>query len=149
MLGWCTTQALESMYLFNIAEDYHELHDQKLAQPARLASMQKQLAAFLASIQYSQVNESGCGSSTPGPDKPSHKPVPIGPPSEDCRWLNDTQLSGGTHGVANATSKEICCGTCRATDWCKSAHFKGGECNLWSTVAPKSGTGIACIPTEQ
>eukprot|EP01051_Picozoa_sp_SAG22_P025256 SAG22_NODE_7394_length_744_cov_0.787597_1_plen_135_part_00 len=133
------------MYLFNVVEDYHELHDQKLAQPARLAAMQKQLTEFMASIQYSQVNESGCGAAG---TQPGARPVQPGPPSEACRWLNATQLGGGTRGVANATSKEECCGNCRATTWCKSAHYKGGECNLWSTFAPKPGSGVACVPIE-
>ena len=53
-------ETFDDFYLFNLAEDYHELHDQKIAQPERLAAMNKQLGNFLASIQHSQRAESKC-----------------------------------------------------------------------------------------
>ena len=51
---------IDDFYLFNLADDYHELHDLKASEPQQLATMQQQLTDFLASIQNSQVNETQC-----------------------------------------------------------------------------------------
>ena len=50
---------VDDFYLFNLAEDYHELHDQKAAQPDILAKMHTQLNEFQASIANSQVSQAG------------------------------------------------------------------------------------------
>lgn len=57
---YSSMKKLDDFYLFNVVNDYHELQDQKAAQPQRYAAMQQQLADFLASIQNSQHNETKC-----------------------------------------------------------------------------------------
>jgi arylsulfatase A-like enzyme len=57
---YASMKNFDDYYLFNLADDYHELHDQKKAEPARLAAMQQQLTDFLASIQHSQKEETKC-----------------------------------------------------------------------------------------
>ena len=51
---------LDDFYLFNLEDDYHELHDMKAIEADRYTSMMQQLTEFRASILNSQVNESGC-----------------------------------------------------------------------------------------
>ena len=65
--GQCTFQepyasmkTLEDFYLFNLDDDYHEIIDRKASEPERLATMKRDLDAFLASIQNSQQNETLC-----------------------------------------------------------------------------------------
>ena len=51
---------LDDFYLFNLDEDYHELHDLKATEATRYNMMQQQLNDFLASIANSQANETKC-----------------------------------------------------------------------------------------
>jgi hypothetical protein len=57
---YASMASLDDFYLFNVVDDYHELHDQKHAQPERYARMLGQLNAFLSSVNNSQVNETHC-----------------------------------------------------------------------------------------
>jgi hypothetical protein len=50
---------------------------------------------------------------------------------------------GTVHGVS---SKEACCGLCHAKGGCRSAHYSGDVCNMWSGYHPRRGTGTACVP---
>ena len=50
----------DDYYLFNLAEDYHELHDKKGTEQDRFNAMRQQMTAFLASIANSQENETKC-----------------------------------------------------------------------------------------
>ena len=66
--GQCTYQEpyasmganLSDFYMFNVVEDYHELHDLKAVQPSRFSKMRAQLEAFLSSVNHSQVHETHC-----------------------------------------------------------------------------------------
>ena len=44
-------EALDDFYLFNIVEDYHELHDQKAAQPERFAQVRTSLLLLAGDVQ--------------------------------------------------------------------------------------------------
>ena len=46
-LPYSQEEKLDDFYLFNVVEDYHELHDQKAAQPEIYAKMQKQVRMAL------------------------------------------------------------------------------------------------------
>ena len=54
-------QKFDEYYLFNLGEDYHELHDQKMNEPDRYNAMVKTLENLKASIVESQQKETGCG----------------------------------------------------------------------------------------
>ncbi len=60
---WASVPAkeLDDYYLFNLGDDYHELHDRKADQPERYQAMMQTLTTFKASVLNSQQNESGCG----------------------------------------------------------------------------------------
>ena len=85
---------LDSFYLFNVVDDYHELHDQKAAQPQRFLTMQAQLTEFLASIANSQANETQCKGRSPAPPPPPPgPPLPPAPPSTRCNFTQHAGLS--------------------------------------------------------
>lgn len=80
-------------------------------------------------------------------------PAPPAPtPSQHCMWNGSTNLglvnsSADRHlGSIRVTSKEGCCGACIAAKDCRSAHYMGTVCNLWSAYDPRNGTGVACVP---
>ena len=52
-------QTFDEYYLFNLGEDYHELHDQKMNEPDRYNAMVKTLKNLKASIIESQQKETG------------------------------------------------------------------------------------------
>ena len=154
----------------DLEADLGERNDLAQQEPEILASMVANLTAWWESVRHSIAAESKCPNDpTTGHGRPSRSiPVrpsilshPAGcylkvlavscpqgpyPSSDECSWLQDTQLGGGEHWVANTTTREECCGVCRATKGCNSAHFSGDSCNLWSSDARKPGKGIACIP---
>lgn len=53
-------EAGKSTYLFNLADDPKERFDLSKSQATRFAAMKKMLDDFAASVENSQVNESGC-----------------------------------------------------------------------------------------
>lgn len=57
---YASMKKLDDFYLFNLDEDYHELHDLKATEATRYNMMQQQLNDFLASIANSQANETKC-----------------------------------------------------------------------------------------
>ena len=70
-VGQCTKQAgfdfnsKDKHFLFNLADDYHELHDLKASEPAQFARMLGLLTDFLASVDNSQANETRCVGAAP------------------------------------------------------------------------------------
>lgn len=88
----------------------------------------------------------------------NYPPLPPAPPppapSALCKWEPSTSL-----GLSNSTAdkhvasvavetKEACCGACRAHgSECRSSHFLGGVCNLWSGYHARAGEGIARVPS--
>ena len=58
---YSTMKNIDPYLMFNLAEDYHELYDQKTLQPAKFKHMMQQLADFKASLTKSQMTETGCG----------------------------------------------------------------------------------------
>lgn len=100
----------------------------------------------------------------PKPPTPPLQPTPAPAPSSLCQWLNNTALDGGVKTEKLASSKEECCGLCRAANnnsksssdsnsKCAAAawHQANGECILRSTFEPKldkTHTTLACRPTN-
>eukprot|EP00939_MAST-03C_sp_MAST-3C-sp1_P001971 g1971.t1 len=56
------TDLMSRYLLFNLESDPHELHDLSEIETEQFERMKDQLADFLASVRYSQVNETGCAS---------------------------------------------------------------------------------------
>ena len=144
---------LDAYYLFNLDDDYHELHDMKTTEAGRYTSMMQQLTDFRASIQNSQVNESGCGRASPPRPSP---PSPPAPPSSACTFISGAGLNGSNAERIHATSKEACCGLCVAVKACRMATYTSGAnlCNMKDTVDPvvhgRSPHSVVCVkpPSE-
>jgi hypothetical protein len=147
---------LDDFYLFNLDRDYHELHDQKAAEPARLAAMQAQLTEFLASIANSQHNETKCagGRRPPHPHPPPPPPDPPVPPSTSCNFTQGEGLVCGNAYERKVHTKEQCCGECMADKLCTAATFNKGKCNVKHVAFPSDcpratdrGPGsFVCVP---
>mmetsp|Transcript_12590 Transcript_12590/g.32198 ORF Transcript_12590/g.32198 Transcript_12590/m.32198 type:complete len:249 (-) Transcript_12590:813-1559(-) len=60
---YASMKQYDDYYLFNLAEDYHELHDRKASEPERYQSMLASLNTFLASVNNSQLHETKCATS--------------------------------------------------------------------------------------
>ena len=92
---YASMKKFDDYYLFNLASDYHELHDQKAAEPERYQTMLGELNAFLSSLTYSQVNETKC-SGAPRPPHPPHPPhpppAPAHKPSSACTFASGDGL---------------------------------------------------------
>jgi hypothetical protein len=118
----------------------------------------------MRSIHFSQVNETQC-CDAPQPDSPEGRfactlgglrPPPdanrrdIVPrePSDKCTWYVDTGLDGADIATALASTREDCCGTCRAVDGCTGVDLSGGRCHLKTgrlKMQPRLGT-VSCVP---
>ena len=101
------------------------------------------LEELRTSIAFSQVNETGCAASKPGP---------LGPvtPSTACDFKNNTGLNGNDLYTVVVNSKEECCGVCRNTQGCEAADFTGGNiCHLKDVDQEKARNdgSIACVPS--
>lgn len=150
-MGQCDSQApynswknLSSIYLlFDLENDYHELRDLSVEEPAQYQRMKALLDDFLASVVNSQANETGCGEYAP-PALPS----PQTAPSSDCDWHENTGLQADDIASITVASKEECCGHCQAAAGCVVASFTGGDtCRLKSKYSPLRESGsVACIP---
>merc|ERR1711939_852760 len=95
----------KSTFLFDLDTDYHELHDLTLTNPDQFKRMSGLLNDFIASVQYSQQNETGCGKHHPSPAPP---PGPLPPSRTDCKWANNTGQSAGDFAHRVVQSKEEC-----------------------------------------
>ena len=168
--GQCDSQApynettLESYYMFDVVKDYHELHDLKTEQPEEWTRMKQLYDDAMRSIHFSQVNETQC-CDAPQPDSPEGRfactlgglrPPPdanrrdIVPrePSDKCTWYVDTGLDGADIAATLASTREDCCGTCRAVDGCTGVDLSGGRCHLKTgrlKMQPRLGT-VSCVP---
>ena len=128
------------------AEDYHELHDQKAAKPDIYNTMMGQLNAFLASLQYSQANETGCGRPSPAPSpSPSPSPSPLPPPphnsSDKCSFASGEGLKCSDAALFASSSKEDCCGLCLADKSCVGATHIDGRCHVKHETPCPAATG--------
>jgi hypothetical protein len=146
----------DEWYLFNIADDYHELHDKKEAEPARYQQMLTQANAFLASIQNSQVNETKCKASkppkpTPAPPTP---PTPAPAPSSACNFTEYAGLhNADASTIKGVTTKEACCGACMADMQCGGATHDGSTCHIKhgkpEIVGNRPKGSFVCIPERK
>lgn len=130
--------------LFNLDDDYHELHDRAKEEPQQFERMKALLDGFLLSVKNSQANETKCG-----PYAPSPSPAPPSPPRTDCAWSKETGLEGSDIDVLGVTTKEGCCGACWARPDCAAADFTGGKtCHLKEAHEPKPrhDGSISCVP---
>ena len=106
--GQCDSQApynesaLEDYYLFDVVADYHELHDLKATIPEEWTRMKRLYDDAMASIHFSQVNESQC-CGTMQPNSPegrfacnigglrhpnaTRKEIDVRGRSDACEWL--------------------------------------------------------------
>ena len=135
--------------LFNLDTDYHELHDLSASEPAQFARMSTLLDAFIASVNYSQAVEVGCGKYAP-PPAPS-PPTPAPSPRSDCTWASNMGQSGSDIAEHAAATKEECCGMCWADAECKAADFTGGKlCHLKGENAPveRADGSVSCVPLK-
>jgi hypothetical protein len=137
----------DDFYLFNLAEDYHEVHDLKAAEANRFASMLAWKDAFEASLLNSQYNESGCAAKAPSP-----APGPLPPPSSACAFTGGEGIKEPDASMRRVASKEECCGVCRADALCTGSTFFGGECHVKHghiTIATgRSAASFVCVPTK-
>ena len=169
--GQCDSQApynettLDDYYLFDVVGDYHELRDLKTAQPQEFKRMKALYDDAMLSIHFSQVNETQCcesmdplspegkfacnigGLRRPPPDA-TRKDIVAREPSGNCTWFVDTGLDGADIATTLATTREDCCGTCRAVEGCTGVDLSGGRCHLKTgqlKMQPRLGT-VSCVP---
>lgn len=98
------------------------------------------------------------------PSPPSPNPGPPGPappPSDACKWVPDSGLTGGDIAFdAKSATKEACCAACIANKNCKAACFRpqnhtgpgGVGCHMKAAVnldrgGRGDGDAVVCIPT--
>lgn len=131
----------DKYFLYNLEQDYNELHDLKTVEPDMLQRLVGLLAEFNTSVVNSQVTETKCAKSI----------GPLGPvtPSSDCTFSNNTGLNGGDIYSVKVTSQEECCGVCRNTPGCAASDFTGGSvCHLKEENSPKlrNDGSVASVP---
>lgn len=82
--GQCATmlppyRSGKGVYLFNLDSDETESHDLCLSNPTQCSAMKALMAEYMAGVESSAVNESGCDAGAPTPPVPT-PPVPPSPP---------------------------------------------------------------------
>ena len=112
---------------------------------SRYAEMQKDFAAWIASVTRSMDVESHCGDPE---NPPSPPPGPAPAPSTNCTFTAATGCFGGDRQKRQASSKEECCAFCQADPVCTVAVFeeKTRACHIKEESKPgcnKEGY-IAC-----
>jgi len=147
------------MFLFDLDEDYHELHNLNPAapgksEPAEFERMLGLLNTFLASVNMSQHEETKCAQRDHGgPDAHRAPAGPAPPPRTDCAWAENTGQKGSDIAAVHAVSKEECCARCWANPHCAAADLaqateKGGMCHLKGEDSPiaRHDGSISCVP---
>eukprot|EP01062_Namystynia_karyoxenos_P066074 TRINITY_DN60095_c0_g1_i1.p2 TRINITY_DN60095_c0_g1~~TRINITY_DN60095_c0_g1_i1.p2 ORF type:complete len:665 (+),score=191.16 TRINITY_DN60095_c0_g1_i1:96-1997(+) len=122
----CSNADCKKELLYDLSVDLGEKNDISAQHPDILAALRANMTAWYASLGHSRAAESKCPGSAPAP------PVV---PSTDCEWATDTGLSGADMAKIAVSSKEECCGACRATSGCVAADFN----SLRTSVPPAEG----------
>lgn len=144
---YSSMKQLDDFYLFNLANDRHELVNLKDTEPAQFSRMMGLYTGMLASIKNSQINETGCGGPPPPPPPTAPQPPPA--PSSDCTWYPNSGLNGSDIQTRHASTKEECCGFCKSVKGCAAADFGSGLCHLKSFFQRKVRSGsTACVPSQ-
>lgn len=139
----------QSTFLFDLDTDYHELHDLSSSNPSQFQRMSGLLSDFIASVKYSQQNETGCGKHKPSP-APS-PPGPLPPPRTDCKWVENMGQHASDIARHAVKSKEECCGLCWADPACKAADWtQGRDCHLKASNQPvaRDDGSVSCVPLK-
>merc|ERR1712232_678884 len=170
---WEKTQGRFKPCLFDLEADPREEHDLSQEQPEVLSRLYKALNDTWRTYYYSRspdallghcdvtcankrwVSLGGISGHGPTCGVPGCRAPAPAPPSSDCQWLNGTGLAGHSLGILAASSKEACCGACRATAGCKAANWnthnsEKAMCHLKdtdSTYAVSWG-GLSCVPGQ-
>jgi hypothetical protein len=163
--------------LFDLEADLSEKNDISADHPDVFAAIKANFTVWHTSVQQSRDSESLCGGhKPPSPPKPPGPPTPPPAPyapSSDCDWHNNTGLDGSDIDHIPVTTKEECCGHCKARKGCAAADFvcasenvpkatgvfilpddlrsiKGCTCHIKNEYSPKTRNdgSIACVPKK-
>ena len=111
------------------------MHDLSAVQPAKVTSMKKALAQWIASVAKSRgPTETNCEAIAPRP-VPSHPAGPFAPdPSAaNCTYKPHATMPG-SHPLkmSGIGSKQECCAACMNTTWCVVAIYQqpARSCNM-------------------
>merc|ERR1712232_1434911 len=108
----CQNDDCRKDMLYDLEVDLSEKNDVSNQYPDVLKAIKANFTTWYDSISNSRSTESLCGGNRPTP-APMPTPPPL--PSDNCDWHNNTGLDGGDLKSVVVTSKEECCGQCKAT----------------------------------
>ena len=117
------TPSESGMRLFNLSADHTESVDLAVSHSATYASMSKDLAAWLVSVQHSMAVESHCSGADPEPGPPPAPPAPLPPSAGNCTFLRNIGGFGGDRAKQHVETKEDCCAICMKDASCTVAVF--------------------------